>query len=85
MHHRRGTATWAQRHRSRLDRIYGVRDPWNGDHGYHEWTDCEVNAWEAAAEHLRAQGLYGRWQTPESVRQVRRRRACLCNRERDAA
>jgi hypothetical protein len=79
--HRRGTATWAQRHRSRLDRIYGV--PWNGDDDYHDCTDREVNAREATVAHLQAHGLYGSWQVPPTVAQTwrHRRRCCTCGRD----
>ena len=56
------------------------RDPW--DPAYREdWTDSEVTAWQATAEHLRAHGLYGRWQLPDSVRVAwYRRRTCPCGR-----
>lgn len=68
--------SWSQRHRARLDRIFGVRDPWlvPGD-----WTDREVDAWQAAAEHLACHELYGRWQVPDSVRVAWYRRRCRCS------
>jgi hypothetical protein len=79
---RHGAATWAQRHRTRIDRIYAVRDPWTGEH--REPTDAELKAVEVAATHLRALGLYGAWQCPESARAAWRCRSCPCQR-RDAA
>lgn len=67
--------SWSQRHRARLDAIFGVRDPWlvSGD-----WTDAEIDAFAAAAEHLQGHGLYGRWQIPDSVRVAWYRRRCRC-------
>lgn len=75
----RGAATWAQRHRSRVDRIFTGRDPWTGEH--REWTDSELRAVEVAAAHLRALNLYGGWQVPESARQAWRCQRCPCSRE----
>jgi hypothetical protein len=40
------------------------------------WTDRETESWQAAAEHLAAYQLYGRWQTPDSVHLSWRRRIC---------
>jgi hypothetical protein len=78
---RRSAATWTQRHRGRVDRIFTGRDPWTGDH--RDWSDSELRAVELAAEHLRSLNLYGAWQCPESARQAWRCRSCPC--QRDAA
>jgi hypothetical protein len=78
---RRSAATWAQRHRSRLDRIFAESDPWTGDR---EWTDAELRAVKLAAEHLRSLGLYGSWQTSQGARAAWRCRRCPCQR-RDVA
>lgn len=65
---RRRAASW------RLEPLAdGRRDPWCGLLG-NDWTDPELAAWQAAAEHLREHQLYGRWQVPESVRMAWRRR-----------
>jgi hypothetical protein len=71
--------SWAERHRSRLDRVFGVRDPWRDQHD--DWTDAELRSWAAAAEHLRALDLYGSWQAPASARQAWRCQRCPCRRE----
>lgn len=65
--------SFSQRHRPRLDRIFGVRGVWVHEQP-DDWTDGEVDAWQLAAEHLRAHQLYGRWQVPKSVRRAWHRR-----------
>jgi hypothetical protein len=80
--HRRGAATWAQRHRSRVDRIFSGLDPWTGDR--REWSDSELRAVELAAEHLRSLNLYGGWQCPESARRAWQCQRCPCQRRQVA-
>jgi hypothetical protein len=80
---RRSTASWSQRHRSRVNRIFTELDTpavghWTGDR---EWSASELRAVELAAAHLRDLTLYGGWQCPESARQAWRCKACPCNRE----
>jgi hypothetical protein len=75
---RRGTASWSQRHQSRVNKIFSGTDPRIGGYRDREWTDRELAAWYVTAEHLRDLGLFGRWQVPESVRHAWRRRACSC-------
>jgi hypothetical protein len=78
---RRAAATWAQRHRARLDRIFAGRDPWLDYDRRTAWTDSELRAWERTAGYLRGEGLFGRWQVPESARAAWRCRSCPCNRD----
>jgi hypothetical protein len=80
--HRRGAATWAQRHRSRVDRIFSGLDPWTDDR--REWSDSELRAVELAAEHLRSLNLYGGWQCPESARRAWQCQRCPCQRRQVA-
>jgi hypothetical protein len=77
---RRSAATWAQRHRSRIDRIFTGRDPWTAS-AYREWTDAESRAFELAAEHLRNLNLYGCWQCPKSASRAWRCQRCPCHRD----
>lgn len=81
--HRAGTVnedrTWSTRHRRRVDHIFTDRNSWTG--GSHDWTDRELHAWAAAADHLRAVNLYGRWQIPESARAAWRCHSCPCHRD----
>ncbi|MGH3548287.1 MAG: hypothetical protein ACRDQU_09265 [Pseudonocardiaceae bacterium] len=57
----------------------GRRDPWI-DQVSDDWTDRELTAWQAATEHLRNAGLYGKWQVPDSVRVAWQRRHCRAGR-----
>jgi hypothetical protein len=76
---RRAAATWAQRHRARVDRIFNAAYPRTAD--CREWSDAELRAFELTAGHLRAHDLYGSWQCPESARAAWRCRSCPCNRD----
>lgn len=80
---RRAAASWSQRHRARVDRAFRGLGDSPGDHP-NDWG-AEIRSWQAAADHLRACGLYGRWQLPDSVRVAWRRRSCRCNCRGDAA
>lgn len=80
---RRSTASWSQRHRSRVNRIFTELDTPAVGHrtGDREWNTSEIRAVELAAAHLRDLTLYGGWQCPESARKACRCKACSCNRE----
>jgi hypothetical protein len=47
---RRAAASWSQRHRARLDRIFGVHDPLKPVS--EPLTDTELDSWRAAWRHL---------------------------------
>jgi peptidoglycan/xylan/chitin deacetylase (PgdA/CDA1 family) len=82
----RAAASWSQRNRARLDRIFGVRDPWIDEQCSEDWTYGEAEAaWHAAADHLRAHGLFSSWQIPASVRVAWYCRRCPCRCRREAA
>ncbi len=82
-HSRRcGDVPWADRHRHRINRIFDAADQQRT--GDHELTASELRAVERAAAHLRAHGLYGSWQIPESARRAWRCQRCPCQR-RDVA
>lgn len=53
----------------------GDRDPWRDRPA--EWLR-ELDSLIAAAEHLSALGLYGRWQSPTSARQAWSCQRCPC-------
>lgn len=80
LRHRRAAATWAPRHRHRINRIFSATDPWIG--AYRELTAAELRAFELATTHPRSIGLHGSWQIPASVAQTWRHRRCrrMCGR-----
>jgi hypothetical protein len=77
-------ATWTLRHRSRVNKIFKAMDPRTGDY-LDDWSTSDLRAFQAAAEHLRAHGLYGSWQIPPSVPQTWRHQHRCCTCGRDAA
>jgi hypothetical protein len=75
----RSSDSWADRHRSRVNRIFNNTTDQRTDEDH--WSASELMAFELAAEHLRALGLYGGWQCPESARRAWRCQRCPCQRE----
>lgn len=52
---RRAAASWSQRHRGRLDRIFGAHD--RADPVEAPVTDAELQSWRSAWSHLHGCGL----------------------------